>query len=124
MSPLTTRSNMTLTQDSSGPVCTVRVDGPLRVMDRSALAGAVNVAVDDGRRVVVLDLARAGHIDMGAMGMLATLCHRLRALGGDLRLVGLDPALTSVFDLTHLDAMFPVYASHDAARHVDIQAAP
>jgi len=58
------------------------------------------------------------------MGMLATLCHRLRALGGDLRLVGLDPALTSVFDLTHLDAMFPVYASHDAAQHVDIQAAP
>jgi anti-sigma B factor antagonist len=40
-----------------------------------------------------------------------SLSRRLRESGGDLRLVGLNDDLRTLFELTRLDALFPLYAT-------------
>jgi anti-sigma B factor antagonist len=45
------------------------------------------------------------------LGALVSLGKRIREAGGDLRLAGLNDDLRNLFELTRLDALFPLFAS-------------
>lgn len=68
-------------------------------------------AMEQGARTVVVDFADASYIDSSGLGALVSLSRRLRDAGGDLRLVGLSDELRTLFELTRLDALFPLFAT-------------
>jgi anti-sigma B factor antagonist len=71
--------------------------------------------MEQGARLVVADFSGSPYIDSSGLGALVSLSRRLRDAGGDLRLVGLNDDLRSLFELTRLDQLFPVYATRDDA---------
>ncbi len=93
----------------------VNVDGQLVVGNRQAFKQAVLDEVEQGVRLVIIDFSRAAYIDSSGLGALVSLGKRLRELGGDLRLAALNDDLRTLFELTRLDALFPLYASRDDA---------
>ena len=93
----------------------VNVDGQLVVGNRQAFKQAVLDEVEQGARLVIIDFSRAAYIDSSGLGALVSLGKRLRELGGDLRLAALNDDLRTLFELTRLDALFPLYASRDDA---------
>lgn len=93
----------------------VNVDGQLVVSNRQELKQAILEEVDQGARLVVVDFSKSPYIDSSGLGALVSLGKRLRELGGDLRLAGLNDDLRTLFDLTRLDALFPLYATRDDA---------
>ena len=93
----------------------VDVDGQLVVSNRQELKQAIQNDVEQGARLVVVDFTKSPYIDSSGLGALVSLGKRLRELGGDLRLTGLNDDLRTLFDLTRLDALFPLYATRDDA---------
>jgi anti-sigma B factor antagonist len=89
----------------------VDVDGQLVVANRQEFKQAVLDEVEQGARLVVVDFTKSAYIDSSGLGALVSLGKRLREMGGDLRLAGLNDDLRTLFELTRLDALFPLYAT-------------
>jgi len=102
---------MSFSLERTDDVLIVTVNGQLVVTNRQEFKQAILDAVEEGVRVVVADFSTAGYIDSSGLGALVSLSRRLRETGGDLRLVGLNDDLRSLFELTRLDALFPLYAT-------------
>lgn len=92
-------------------VLIVTVEGQLVVTNRQEFKQAILDAVEQGARVVIVDFTTSGYIDSSGLGALVSLSRRLRDAGGDMRLVGLNEDLRTLFELTRLDALFPLYAT-------------
>lgn len=102
---------MSFTLDRADDVLTVAVDGQLIVTNRQEFKQAILDAADQGVRIVIVDFTHTGYIDSSGLGALVSLSRRLRDVNGDLRLVGLNDDLRTLFELTRLDALFPLFAS-------------
>ena len=66
----------------------------------------LDVALDEGARVIVLDLSGVTFIDSMALGVLLGAVNRLRRRGGNLRLVVPNPQLRRIFEISLLDRIF------------------
>jgi anti-sigma B factor antagonist len=106
---------MSFSLERNDDVLIVTVDGQLVVTNRQEFKQAILDAVEQGARLVVVDFTTSGYIDSSGLGALVSLSRRLRETGGDLRLVGLNEDLRSLFELTRLDALFPLYTSRSDA---------
>ncbi|WP_353267562.1 STAS domain-containing protein [Gemmatimonas sp.] len=102
---------MSFSLERTDDVAIVTVDGQLVVTNRQEFKQAILDAVEQGARLVVVDFTTSGYIDSSGLGALVSLSRRLRETGGDLRLVGLNEDLRTLFELTRLDALFPLYAT-------------
>ncbi len=90
---------------------TVEMDGQLVVTNRQEFKQAVLDEVEQGVRLVVIDFTHSAYIDSSGLGALVSLGKRIRELGGDLRLAALNDDLRTLFELTRLDTLFPLYNS-------------
>lgn len=95
------------TKDAGG-VVVVRVEGQLIVGNRQELKDLIGAALDRGERKFLIDFGRTGYIDSSGLGALVSLSKRVRELGGELRLSGLNEDLRSLFELTKLDTLFSI----------------
>ncbi len=89
----------------------VDVEGQLVVTNRQEFKQVVLDEVEQGARSIVVDFSRSAYIDSSGLGALVSLGKRIREAGGDLRLAGLNEDLRTLFELTRLDALFPLYAT-------------
>ena len=71
--------------------------------------------IADGATLVAIDLTATTFIDSTALGVLLRGVERLRANGGRLTLVCVDPNMTKVFQVTGLDRIFSIYGNRDEA---------
>src|ERR671932_2604816 len=92
----------------TGGVTTIKVDGQLIIGNRHELKDLVQAALDRGDRRLLIDFSRTGYIDSSGLGALVSISKRIRELGGELRLSGLNEDLRSLFELTKLDTLFAI----------------
>ena len=102
------------TKDAGG-VVVVRVEGQLIVGNRQELKDLIGAALDRGERKFLIDFGRTGYIDSSGLGALVSLSKRVRELGGELRLSGLNEDLRSLFELTKLDTLFHISPTAEEA---------
>ena len=89
----------------------VEVNTQLVVTNRQEFKQAILDAVEQGARLVIVDFSASPYIDSSGLGALVSLGKRIRELGGDLRLAALNDDLRTLFELTRLDALFPLFAT-------------
>lgn len=106
---------MSFTCTRTDDLLLVTVEGQLVVANRQEFKQAILDAMEQGARLVVVDFSGSPYIDSSGLGALVSLSRRLRDAGGDLRLVGLNDDLRSLFELTRLDQLFPLFATRDDA---------
>lgn len=102
---------MSFSLERTDDVTIVTVQGQLVVTNRQEFKQAILDAVEQGSTTVIVDFTEATYIDSSGLGALVSLNRRLRDAGGDLRLVGLSDELRTLFELTRLDALFPLFAT-------------
>jgi anti-anti-sigma factor len=66
--------------------------------------------IENGYKKVVVDLSDCEFIDSTFLGALVVSLKKITALGGDLKLVGFQPNVRSMFELTR---MYRVFESFD-----------
>ncbi len=64
---------------------------------------------------LVIDLADVGYMDSSGVGLLVKVYQTVKAHGGKLRLVGMNPRVRGVFEITRLDKYFVICASQEEA---------
>src|SRR5260370_37289124 len=106
---------MSFTISKQGYVSSVDVEGPLIVGNRQELKQKVLEELDRGARKLLVDFTKTGYIDSSGLGVLVSLSKKVRELGGDLRLAGLNEDLRTLFELTKLDTLFTISDTRDLA---------
>ena len=93
-------------------VMSVHGDTDMYVADE--LRVRLTTAIDDAPTALVLDLSGVTFLDSMALGVLLGGLKRMRALGGQLRVV--TPAeIRRIFEMTMLDELFDIDSSQDEA---------
>lgn len=98
-----------------GEVCVVEVEGQLIVGNRQELKQRILDEVERGERKFLVDFSRTGYIDSSGLGVLVSVSKKIRELGGELRLAGLNEDLQTLFELTKLDTLFRIAATREMA---------
>jgi anti-sigma B factor antagonist len=96
-------------------VTIVRIDGQLIVGNRQELKTLIQDGLDRGERKFLIDCSQTGYIDSSGLGVLVSLAKRVRELGGELRIAGLNEDLRSLFELTKLDSLFQISPTAEEA---------
>lgn len=86
--------------DVDTPDVTVAVSGDLDMLTAPALAGVLNVLVDDGRQRIVIDLAQCGFVDARGVAVFANAAQRATILGGTVTIRSATPLTRRVLDIT------------------------
>ncbi len=107
--------SFTVRKDEAKGVVVLGVDGQLIVGNRHDLKAKVMEAMDDGETKFVVDFTNTGYIDSSGLGVLVSLAKKIREVGGDLVLAGLNEDLRTLFELTKLDTLFDIKASAEEA---------
>ncbi len=71
--------------------------------------------IEEGARKIVVDLRQCEFIDSTFLGALVVTLKKITALSGDLKLVGFQPAVHSMFELTRMYRVFEAYSTKEEA---------
>jgi anti-anti-sigma factor len=71
--------------------------------------------IELGWRKIVVDLTDVEFVDSTFLGALVVSLKRITGLGGDLKLVGFQSAVESMFQLTRMFRVFETFPSRDEA---------
>jgi anti-anti-sigma factor len=71
--------------------------------------------IENGARKLIVDLSDCEFIDSTFLGSLVVSLKKATALGGDLRLVGFQPSVHSMFELTRMYRVFEAYQTKQEA---------
>lgn len=80
------------------------------------VADALRSMVRDYKpRKMVVDFSQVRFFSSQMLGLLVDIWRRMRDFGGSLTISGIDPQLTRVFKITHLDKLFSFYENMESA---------
>lgn len=98
---------MTFTRIDEGNTTTLKIEGTLDAVTAPDLRPALDALVAESKKLVTLDLSSLRLIDSSGVGVLVSLFKRVRAAGGDVKIVGLKDQPLAIFKLLRLDRVFP-----------------
>lgn len=64
---------------------------------------------------VVVDLAKVNYIDSSGLATLVELLKKTKGHGGSLALAGMSEKVKSLFEITKLDKLFPIFPTQQEA---------
>jgi anti-sigma B factor antagonist len=92
----------------NGDETTLEIDGTLDAVTAPELRTVVDQLVNEQRKSVTLELSSLRLIDSSGVGVIVSLFKRVRANGGQVKIVGLRDQPRAIFRLLRLDRVFPV----------------
>lgn len=93
----------------------VAVEGEVDLATAPRLREALSDAVATGHLRLVVDLTATEFLDSTGLGALVTGLKRVRAKGGEMRVVCTSARVCKVFEITGIDKVLPIFASVDEA---------
>jgi anti-sigma B factor antagonist len=75
----------------------------------------LNENIENGNKKIIVDLAGCEFIDSTFLGALVISLKKIASVGGDLRLVGFQPAVDSMFKLTKMYRVFETFKTKEDA---------
>lgn len=72
---------------------------------------ALQTAVSEGKRKIILEMAQVRYINSAGLRTLADILTQVRADQGDLKLVNLNQRVTRVFQIIGFEKFFSIYAT-------------
>ncbi len=103
-------------QSSERNGCAVlQVFGEVDLSTAPQLREALTAMVADGELDIVVDLSATEFLDSTGLGALVTGLKRVRAQGGNMKVVCTSPRVCKVFEITSIDKVMPLLSSVDEA---------
>jgi anti-sigma B factor antagonist len=96
-------------------VTILRLAGDIGVSDMDALLSSMTNLVLENKNKVVLNFRQVKHVSLNAISKLAERNQRFKALGGEIKLVGLIPYVANLFKLVGAYSGFDVAFDEDEA---------
>ncbi|HUO56698.1 MAG TPA: STAS domain-containing protein [bacterium] len=96
-------------------VTVLRLAGDISQGDMDALLQVTTDLILENKNKVVLNFRQVKHVSLNAISKLAERNLRFKALGGEIKLVGLIPYVANLFKLVGAFSRFDVVADEDEA---------
>ena len=87
----------------------VAVEGDIDVETAPQLRECFDKLLAEGEHSYVIDMAGVGFIDSSGLAAFVRLFKRVRIGEGDVRLCGLRPEVSKIFELTRLNRVFDIF---------------
>ena len=100
-------------QPGSG-TCVVCLTGDIDAVSAPAVREALDRAITEGCRTIVLDLAHVDYLDSSALGLLVWADHRLQPFSGALLLAGAGRDVARILELSGLIGVAPSVFTADS----------
>jgi anti-sigma B factor antagonist len=97
---------MTFSRSDNGEETLLRIEGALDAVTAPDIRPALDGLVSENRRQIVVDLSALRLIDSSGVGAIVALFKRVRANGGNVRVIGLRDQPLAIFKLLRLDRVF------------------
>ena len=98
---------ITLQRPNGSATCVVRLTGDIDEVSVPDVRDAIETAVAQGCRTIVLDLSEVAYIDSSALGLLVWADHRLQPISGTLLLAGAGRDVARILELSGLIGVAP-----------------
>ena len=109
-------AELELKERQAGDVTILDLSGPVRMGEGSiALRDATRRLADEGKKKILLNLAKVGYIDSSGIGELVSSYTAINKDGGELKLLNLTQKLQDLLTITKLLTVFDVYESESEA---------
>ena len=103
------------TMEESPGVAVIALSGELDLYTCPEFKTQLLQVIEDGAKLVVVDLTETTFIDSTALGVLIRGLERLKTQDGRLVVACSDPNIVKIFEVTGLDRIFSVCRSRDEA---------
>jgi len=98
---------MIYSRTDNGDESVLRIEGTLDAVTAPELRPALDALVSENKKKIVIDLSSLRLIDSSGVGVLVSVFKRVRANGGDVRVIGVRDQPRAIFRLLRLDRVFP-----------------
>jgi anti-anti-sigma factor len=75
------------------------------------LNAAVNGLLQKNQKKFVLDISALDYVDSSGVGMLVSCLTSVKKAGGDLRVVGANPRIKRIFNMTGVDSLMQMFGT-------------
>lgn len=93
----------------------VTVHGEVDLATAPRLRDCLTTLAGDGHPRIIIDLNSTEFLDSTGLGAIVTGLKRIRARGGEMRIVCTTERVCKAFEITSLNRVLPLYSSVDAA---------
>jgi anti-sigma B factor antagonist len=100
---------------AEGTVPVLAINGEIDLSKAPDLRERLAKIASAGATLAIVDLTEVTFLDSTALGVLVSGLKKMRAGGGDLRLVVTRPNLVKVFEITGLLDLFPLFLTRSEA---------
>ena len=109
-------AELNISERPSGDVTILDMDGKITIGEGSvALRTAIRRLLEEGKKKILLNLARVSYIDSSGIGELVSSYTAINKDGGELKLLNLTQKLQDLLTITKLLTVFDVYESETEA---------
>lgn len=92
----------------NGDETQIKIGGTLDALTAPELRPLIAEIVDEKRKQIVVELSELELIDSSGVAVIVSLYKRVRAAGGDVKVVGVRDQPLSIFKLLRMDRVFSI----------------
>ena len=93
-----------------------RVTGEVDLKSSPQLREKLQSALKEKPRAIILDMAGCSYIDSSGIATLVETLQRLKKDNGKMAIAGAAQRVKDIFEIAHLDGIFPMFATCEEAR--------
>jgi anti-sigma B factor antagonist len=109
-------AELNISERPVGDVTILDMDGKITIGEGSvALRTAIRRLLEEGKKKILLNLAKVGYIDSSGIGELVSSYTAIGKEAGQLKLLNLTQKLQDLLTITKLLTVFDVYESEEEA---------
>lgn len=108
-------TNFELNAEEKNGVVILRVKGELDALVAPKVKEKLLSYSEEGKNKFIIDFKELVHINSLAMGILRGRLREVRENGGDIKLINLNPHITTIFEMVGLDEIFEIYNTEENA---------
>ena len=109
-------AELNISERHVGDVTILDMDGKITIGEGSvALRTAIRRLLEEGKKKILLNLAKVGYIDSSGIGELVSSHTAINKESGELKLLNLTQKLQDLLTITKLLTVFDVYESEEEA---------
>jgi anti-sigma B factor antagonist len=109
-------AELNISERHVGDVTILDMDGKITIGEGSvALRTAIRRLLEEGKKKILLNLAKVGYIDSSGIGELVSSYTAINKEAGELKLLNLTQKLQDLLTITKLLTVFDVYESEEEA---------
>ena len=109
-------AELNISERHVGDVTILDMDGKITIGEGSvALRTAIRRLLEEGKKKILLNLAKVGYIDSSGIGELVSSYTAINKESGELKLLNLTQKLQDLLTITKLLTVFDVYESEQEA---------